>query len=105
MRKVEIINGNYKGQHGWFHGFFQIGNLEHGCDPIAVVEFLNGECDEVVTSYIRFIDPPASEQSESPENNSAEPWSYKSRDCSVHKLIATAPVANNRKKNVPPTAL
>ena len=64
MRKVEIINGSYKGQHGFFHGFFQLGNLEHGCDPIAVVEFPNGRCDEIVTSYIRFENPPAKEQVE-----------------------------------------
>ena len=61
MRKVEIINGSYKGQHGFFHGFFQCGNLEHGCDPVAVVEVDGGRCEEFSSSYIRFINPPAKE--------------------------------------------
>ncbi|MDD4411988.1 MAG: hypothetical protein PHO58_05820 [Bacilli bacterium] len=29
------------------HGFFQCGNLESGCDPIAVVELLNGKIETV----------------------------------------------------------
>jgi len=29
------------------HGFFQCGNLEVGCDPIAVVELPNGQIETV----------------------------------------------------------
>lgn len=64
MRKVEIILGADKVLHGLFHGFFQVGNLEHGCDPIAVVEMEDGRCTEFATSYIRFENQPAKEQVE-----------------------------------------
>ena len=61
MRKVEILKGSYEGATGIFHGFFQCGNLEHGCDPVAVVEVDGGRCEEFSSSYIRFINPPAKE--------------------------------------------
>ena len=64
MRKVKILQGSYKDRVGYFHGYFQIGNLEHGCDPVAVVEFDDGRCDEFSSSYICFENPPKSEEVE-----------------------------------------
>jgi len=61
VREVEILKGSREGATGIFHGFFQCGNLEHGCDPVAVVEVDGGRCEEFSSSYIRFINPPAKE--------------------------------------------
>ena len=64
MRKVKISKGSREGSTGFFHGFFQLGNLEHGCDPVAVIEFEDGQCDEYPSGYICFENPPAKEQVE-----------------------------------------
>ncbi len=58
MRKVEIIQGSRKGTVATFHGFFQVGNAEHGMDPVAVIEFPDGECHEYGTGAIRFVKEP-----------------------------------------------
>jgi hypothetical protein len=64
VRKVEIKLGSYEGQVAFFHGIFQVGNLEHGCDPVAVVEFPDGSMCEFAISYIRFLSQPAERQRE-----------------------------------------
>jgi hypothetical protein len=59
LRKVEIKLSSYAGQVGFFHGIFQVGNLERGCDPVAVVELHDGSMCQFDTSYIRFLSPPS----------------------------------------------
>lgn len=63
MRKVEIKLSSYAGQVGFFHGIFQCGNLENGCDPVAVVELPDGSICEFATSYIKFLSQPAESES------------------------------------------
>jgi hypothetical protein len=60
VRKVEIIKGSsHLGLHGFFHGFFQFGTLQDGCDGMAIVEFYDGSCDFFSVGYIRFLSQPA----------------------------------------------
>jgi len=63
VRKVEIKLSSYVGQVGFFHGIFQVGNLEHGCDPVAVVELQDGHMCQFDTSYIQFLSQPAESES------------------------------------------
>jgi len=54
LRKVKILNGVYKDNIGYFHGFFQYGD-EDGQTPVAIVELASGYVINVFISDIKFI--------------------------------------------------
>ena len=45
----------------YFHGWFQFGSLESGCDGCGVVEFEDGTTDFFSTKYIVFDAPPTAD--------------------------------------------
>jgi len=67
MRKCHhTSNGKIK---GIFHGFFQEGNLEHGCDPVALVELEDGTIEAPCASSIQFYAPLKEEADNSASDN------------------------------------
>ncbi len=68
MRKVKFVVGYnisidnmdaVNGRVGFFHGFFQEGDMEEGTEPIAVVEEAeSGEVFQVGTNQLLFTDSP-----------------------------------------------
>jgi len=71
MREVKYVTqGFFGGQNsnapglvkdGWFHGFFQEGNIEGGIDPVAIVETQTGECIDIGCRQIKFTNQPCEE--------------------------------------------
>ena len=55
-----------------FHGFFQFGSLEYGCDGMAVVEFEDGTTDNFGPNYITFDAPPTADTVEGANLRSCE---------------------------------
>ena len=43
---------------GVFRGFFQEGNLEHGCDPVGLIELEDGPISAHCATSIQFDEPP-----------------------------------------------
>jgi len=42
---------------GIFRGFFQEGNLEHGCDPVGLIELEDGTIEAPCATSIQFDEP------------------------------------------------
>ena len=49
---------------GIFHGFFQEGNLEHGCDPVGLIELEDGTIEAPCATSIQFDEPLKEESGE-----------------------------------------
>jgi hypothetical protein len=54
LRKVKILHGKFKGNVGYFHGFFQYGD-EDSQAPYAVIELESGHVVDIQTENIQFI--------------------------------------------------
>jgi len=55
---------------GVFRGFFQEGNLEHGCDPVGLIELEDGTISAPCATSIQFDEPPKEVANDSASHNS-----------------------------------